>query len=191
MSLAEEKRLARTAALARRDAVATAASAGAGEALSSRGLPPGVGPRPRVISGFHPYLSEISTLPFLSRLADAGWVTVLPVVVAKNTPLAFRQWRPGEPLVKGRWDIDIPPETAAAHEPDVLLVPMLAFDRRGYRLGYGGGFYDRTLQKLRQAKPVVAIGVAYAGQEVADVVHDDLDQRLDWIMTETETIRCG
>ena len=84
----------------------------------------------------------------------------------------------------GMWDIPVPAETAPEVLPDVLLVPMLAFDAQGYRLGYGGGFYDRTLEKLRALKPVVAIGVAYAAQEVTEVPHGDHDQPLDLIMTE-------
>ena len=85
----------------------------------------------------------------------------------------------------------IPPEEAPEVQPDVLLVPLLAFDRRGFRLGYGGGFYDRTLEKLRALKKVTAIGVAYAGQEIDAVPYEEFDQRLDWIMTEKETIKCG
>ncbi|MBL8906323.1 MAG: 5-formyltetrahydrofolate cyclo-ligase, partial [Rhizobiales bacterium] len=73
--------------------------------------------------------------------------------------------------------------------PDVLLVPMLAFDRRGYRLGYGGGYYDRTLAALRVLKPITAIGIAYSGQEIAEVPHGSWDEPLDWIMTERGAFR--
>ena len=97
----------------------------------------------------------------------------------------------GEPLVSGVWDIQIPPDTAAEVVPDVLLVPLLAFDLQGYRLGYGGGFYDRTLDKLRALKPVTAIGIGFAAQQVETVPHDHLDQRLDYVMTEKATLRCG
>jgi 5-formyltetrahydrofolate cyclo-ligase len=93
--------------------------------------------------------------------------------------------------VPGVWNIPVPPETSPELLPDVLLVPMLAFDRNGYRLGYGGGFYDRTLVKLRAIKPVVAIGVAYSAQEVPEVPRAPFDQPLDWIMTERETLKCG
>ena len=85
----------------------------------------------------------------------------------------------------------VPPEEAPEVLPDVLLVPLLAFDREGFRLGYGGGFYDRTLEKLRALKKVTAIGIAYAGQEMDTVPRDAFDQRLDWIMTEKETFKCG
>jgi 5-formyltetrahydrofolate cyclo-ligase len=94
-------------------------------------------------------------------------------------------------LVLGRWDIQVPPAEAPEVLPDVLLVPLLAFDREGFRLGYGGGFYDRTLEKLRALKEVTAIGIAYAGQEMDTVPRDEFDQRLDWIMTEKETFKCG
>ena len=154
-----------------------------------RGLPPGL--RSGAVSGFYPYLSEISVLELLGRLASAGWATALPVVVAKDEPLIFRRWSPGEALVSGLWGIQIPPGTALEVSPDVLLVPMLAYDARGYRLGYGGGFYDRTLAKLRASKKITAIGVAYSGQEVEEVPHDEHDQPLDWIMTERETMKCG
>ncbi len=144
----------------------------------------------RVVSGFHPYQSEADIRPLLGKLAGEGWTTALPIVLAKGLPLMFRRWLPGEPTVSGKWNIQQPPESSPEVEPDVLLVPLLAFDRAGYRLGYGGGFYDRTLEKLRKVKPVVAIGIGFALQEVAAVPHDDLDQRLDFIMTDREVIAC-
>ena len=115
----------------------------------------------------------------------------LPVVIGADQPLLFRAWTPGETLAPGVWDIPIPPETAAEVLPDVLLVPMLAFDRQGYRLGYGGGFYDRTLEKLRAFRRVWAVGVAYAAQEVEAVPRGDHDAPLDYVMTEQETFTCG
>ena len=168
-----------------------AAKLGAGAALAARGLPVTRDFHNRVVSAFHSFGTEISTAELFEKLVRDGWITALPIVVAKNTPLLFRQWAPGDALVLGRWDIQIPPETAPEIEPDVLLVPMLAFDRKGYRMGYGGGFYDRTLAKLRAIKKVTAIGIAYAGQEINLVPHDDHDQPLDWIMTEQETFKCG
>lgn len=159
--------------------------------LAERGLPFVRQPQYRVISGFFPYKSEISVLPLLTRLAGEGWTLAMPVVIAEGEPLIFRQWRAGEATVPGVWNIPVPPETAPELLPDVLLVPMLAFDRKGYRLGYGGGFYDRTLVKLRQAKPVVAAGVAYAAQEVPEVLRAPYDQPLDYVMTERETFQCG
>ena len=115
----------------------------------------------------------------------------MPVVVGDGLPLGFRSWAPGDAIVPGNWNIPVPADTATALLPDALLVPMLAFDRQGYRLGYGGGYYDRTLLALRALKPVIAIGVAYAAQEVAEVPREPFDQRLDYVMTEKETFACG
>jgi 5-formyltetrahydrofolate cyclo-ligase len=140
------------------------------------------------VSGFYPYQAEINVLPLLARLGSEGWRTALPIVMAKGAPLTFRAWAPGEPTGRGIWDIHIPLESAAELQPDVLLVPMLAFDRRGYRLGYGGGFYDRTLAELRKLKPVVAIGVAYALQEMDEIPAAPYDEPLDWILTERGVI---
>ena len=143
----------------------------------------------------HFRLSSLSvrnpTLPLLTKLAGEGWITALPVIVGKGVPLMFRAWVPGEPLGSGLWDIKIPLETAPEVVPDVLIVPLLAFDRQGYRLGYGGGFYDRTLAKLRALKPITAIGVGFAAQAVEHVPHDELDQPVDFVMTEEVTIPCG
>jgi 5-formyltetrahydrofolate cyclo-ligase len=146
---------------------------------------------PLVVSGFHPFKSEIDVLPLLARLASEGWVTALPIVRAERQPLIFRQWAPGEPTVPGVWGIPMPAEEAPDVEPDVLLVPLLAFDRLGYRLGYGGGFYDRTLAHLRQKKQVTAIGIGYAGQEVSLVPRGGMDQRLDYVLTEAGPQACG
>jgi 5-formyltetrahydrofolate cyclo-ligase len=144
-----------------------------------------------VVSGFYPYESEIDVRPLLGKLGLEGWTPSLPVILGKNLPLEFRRWYPGELTVPGRWNIPRPVEDAPVVVPDVLLVPLLAFDRAGYRLGYGGGFYDRTLADLKPRKRVVAIGVAYAAQEVDFVPRGPHDEPLDFIMTDREVIRCG
>lgn len=185
------KKAARILATSVREAVHEKAKDSAPAALAARGLPIPRDPQKHIVSVFHSFGTEISTAELFDRLVAVGWTIALPVVVAKNAPLLFRQWAPGNALVLGRWDIQIPPETAPEVQPDVLLVPMLAFDRKGYRLGYGGGFYDRTLAKLCALKKVTAIGIAYAGQEIDIVPRDDHDQPLDWIMTEKETFKCG
>jgi 5-formyltetrahydrofolate cyclo-ligase len=191
LTLAQQKKELRQRLLAGREAAALAAGPDAGERLAARGLPVVMPQRGAVISAFHPYQSEISTLPLLMRLQAQGWVTSLPVVIAKATPLVFRAWRPGEALVSGIWDIQVPPESSPEVVPDVLLVPLLAFDAQGYRLGYGGGFYDRTLARLRGLKPITAIGIGFAAQQVDSVPHDELDQRVDYVMTEQATLACG
>ncbi len=143
------------------------------------------------VSAFFPYKSEIDTRLLLGKLAGEGWTTCLPVVVALREPLVFRRWLPGEPTIPGVWDIPRPTCEAPEVEPDVLLVPLMAFDRRGYRLGYGGGFYDRTLALLRAKKTITAIGVAYSAQEVDSVPRDSHDQPLDFVMTEKGVFACG
>ena len=137
-----------------------------------------------VVSGYYPYRSEIDVMPLLERLAGQGMQIALPVVVESEQPLIFRSWKPDDPTKKGELNIEIPLESSPEVEPDVLLVPLLAFDDRGYRLGYGGGYYDRTLEQLRAKKDIVAVGVAYAGQEVGAVVRGVVDQPVDWLLTE-------
>ncbi len=191
MDIAEIKRKARSAASRRRAEAHALLKDTAGVALADRGLPVEASTAPGVVSGFIPYKSEITTMPLLHALRRQGWRTALPVVIAAKRPLVFRAWSPGEPLAPGVWDIPVPLEDAPEVEPDVLLVPLLAFDRRGFRLGYGGGFYDRTLEKLRAMKKVLAIGVAYHAQMVEEVPAAIHDAPLDFVMTEQETFRCG
>lgn len=159
--------------------------------LASLAFPPKLTSGFNCVSAFHPYRSEIDTRPLLGRLAGEGWTTALPVVIAAGSPLMFRRWLPGEPLGKDAMGIEIPLPNAPQVEPDVLIVPLLAFDSEGYRLGYGGGFYDRTLAILRAKKRIVAIGVAYASQQVPSVPHEPYDQKLDFVMTERGIITCG
>ncbi len=137
-----------------------------------------------VISGFLPIGSELDLRPMLADLADAKHTIVLPCVVGDNTPLLFREWQVGDPLVEESFGTMAPADDAPEHVPDILLVPMLAFDKAGYRLGYGGGFYDRTLEKIRPMKKVIAIGVAYGEQRVEAVPRGDHDQPLDLIITD-------
>lgn len=188
--LAGAKREARVKAetvrtLAHRQAGAQAAAALADTGLSFLKKKPGT------VSGFIPYRSEIDLMPLLQRLADENVATCLPVVKGKDQPLEFRNWAPGDPTVAGAWDIPVPLESAGVVDPDVLLVPMLAFDPCGYRLGYGGGFYDRTLARLQSAGRPLAVGVAYAGQEMPALPQGPGDRTLDWILTEGETIAIG
>ena len=186
--LIDQKRRARTAANALRMQAHKTLGERAGLMLAQHELPIDRKDGSASVSGFYPYQAEINVLPLLARLVSEGWQTALPVVMAKGEPLTFRAWAPGEPTGRGIWDIHVPLETASELRPDVLLVPMLAFDRRGYRLGYGGGFYDRTLAELRKLKPVVAIGVAYAEQEMDEVPIASYDEPLDWILTERGVI---
>ncbi len=159
--------------------------------LSAHAFPVAAETGRSVVSAFYPFQSEIDTRSLLGKLAGEGWTTALPIVITLGEPLVFRRWLPGQLTVPGRWGILQPTEDSPVVEPDVLLVPMLAFDRQGYRLGYGGGFYDRTLEMLRAKKQIVAIGVAYAAQEVDSVVRGPHDQPLNFVMTEKEVFKCG
>lgn len=187
--LAEEKSAARKRAAAIRDTAHSALAACAGQMLADLGLGFAAPATPGVISGFFPYMSEIDTRPLLTTMVAQGWRTALPVVEGAGVPLSFRSWVPGEPTVPGAWNIPIPPRSASQVVPDVMLVPLLAFDRQGFRLGYGGGFYDRTISLARQQRKIIAIGVAYAEQEIEAVPHDGHDEPLDWVLTEQGCIK--
>ena len=136
--------------------------------------------RGKVLSGYMPMRTEIDPLPAMA--AHQGPVCV-PVIIGKDQPLKFREWTPGCAMIAGEFGALIPADGAWV-EPDVLIVPLLAFDARSYRLGYGGGFYDRTLQALRAKRATLAVGYAFAAQQVAEVPIDAFDQRLDAIITE-------
>ena len=143
-----------------------------------------------VVSAFAPMAEELRIWPLLRRLAGDGVRLVLPVMQGKGQPLIFRVWTPGDAMDSGVWGISEPKADKPALDPDVLLMPLLAFDRQGWRLGYGGGFYDRTLQGLRARKSVVAVGLGYDEQEVDAVPRLGYDQRLDWVLTPSGPRQC-
>jgi 5-formyltetrahydrofolate cyclo-ligase len=177
-----------------RDGLSGAAKVHAAEAIAERGLPlvselRGAA-RQGVVSAFASMPDELNVWPLLRRLHAAGAPLALPVVEGKGRPLVFRAWVPGDAMNKGVWDIPEPKADKAVVEPDILLVPLLAFDAQGGRLGYGGGFYDRTLAGLRARKPIAAVGLAFDEQRVDAVPHLDYDQRLDWVLTPSGPIRC-
>ncbi len=185
---ADPKRALRREALARRAAIAPAARAAFAFRLAEEGLRLARLWRPRIVSAFHPLPDEPDTLPLLTALAAEGFATALPAVVGRGLPLAFRLWRPGEPTRAGAMSIAEPLADAPAVDPDLLFAPLACFDRRGNRIGYGAGFYDRSLAGLRAMKPVHAAGVAYGVCEVAAVPYEAHDQTLDAVVTERETI---
>lgn len=170
------KTLARDAAFAARKLAFAAGQGQAAEILADYLA----AQRGKVLSGYMPMRTEIDPLPAMA--AHQGPVGV-PVIIGKGQALKFREWSPGARMVEGAFKALIPEEGAWV-EPEVLVVPLLAFDARGYRLGYGGGFYDRTLEGLRARGPVLAVGFAFSGQEVAEVPTEPTDQRLDAIVTE-------
>jgi 5-formyltetrahydrofolate cyclo-ligase len=176
-------------ALARRDAIPAAVRAEAAERVAARPFPIPV-PDGACVSGFFPLRSEINPVPLMRRLADAGAKLALPVVVGRGHPLLFRTWSFGAPLGSGVWGIREPLPDATEVLPDMLIVPLAAFDRAGHRIGYGAGYYDMTLRRLRAAKSVTAIGLAFAAQEIARVPATARDARLDLVLTEREVIDC-
>jgi 5-formyltetrahydrofolate cyclo-ligase len=136
-----------------------------------------------VVSSYRPMGAEFDPQPTEQVLRQAGCRIALPVAPPPGKPLYFRSWTPGEPLERHRFGMLEPPAHLPVLRPDALLVPLLAFDRRGYRLGYGGGYYDRTLEGLRKTGGCIAIGLAFCEQEVDAVPHDAYDQPLDCIVT--------
>jgi len=142
-----------------------------------------------VIAGYMPIGSEIDPRILMERLARRGSELCLPDVVVPDAPLAFRSWTAGAPLRTGAYGISVPEADAEVVTPDLLLVPMLAFDRRGYRLGYGGGFYDRTMARLRETSDILSVGLAFSGQVRDDLPVGPHDMRLDWIVTESAALR--
>ncbi|NCO16745.1 MAG: 5-formyltetrahydrofolate cyclo-ligase [Alphaproteobacteria bacterium] len=176
MTMAAEKALARKVAFAVRKAAFASGQGQAAELLADW-LAPHAG---RVLAGYSAMRSEID--PACAMAAHQGPVCV-PVIIGPGQPLRFREWTPGCAMVPGDFGALIPAEGAWL-DPEVLIVPLVAFDARGYRLGYGGGFYDRTLAALRARHPTLAVGFAFAAQQVAQVPTDTTDQRLDAILTE-------
>lgn len=185
MSIDDAKAQARKDAFARRKPLFDAANAAQAGYLSEvlagyRGVP---------TSGFMPIRTEIDPRPAMAEACAHGLVGV-PVIAAAAQPLTFARWTPDTPMVDGPFGAQIP-ENAELFEPEIVIVPLLAFDRAGGRLGYGGGFYDRTLELLRSRRSTLAIGFAFAGQEVASCPLEPTDQPLNMIVTETGVIEIG
>jgi 5-formyltetrahydrofolate cyclo-ligase len=173
--------------IARRDALPPDLRSEAAEAIAARPFPLAV-PAGTIVSGFMPMRSEVNPLPLMKKLADAGAQLALPVTGPRGQALVMRAWTWGEPLAAGVWGIREPRPEAQPLDPDILLVPLLAFDRAGARLGYGGGYYDLTLTQLRSHKPVIAVGISYAIQEIERVPTTARDAMLDLVLTEREVI---
>jgi len=141
-----------------------------------------------VVAAFWSIGDEIVTLPLIEALDAAGFTVALPITGKRGASLVFRQWKPGDIMARGRMNIPEPLDKAPLVVPDVLFVPLAAFDREGHRIGYGAGFYDRSLAELRASKTIVAIGVGYAAQEVSRVPREAHDEPLDMVLTEHELI---
>ncbi len=173
------------AEVAARRAAAFAANPTAGLTLSAR-APRRLFRAGVVVSAYCPFRTEIDPRPLMQRFAAAGAQIALPVTPAKssNQPVCFHLWAAEDALHPSAFGVHEPHPSKAIVEPDILLVPLLAFDRLGGRLGYGAGHYDRTLERLRALKPILAIGLAFAAQEVERAPMDAHDQPLDAILTE-------
>lgn len=145
-------------------------------------------PQGLCVAGFSSIRGEIDVKPLMQALAAQGAVLALPVLAGENQPLIFRRWTGDTHLVRGPYGIFEPSSEAEEAEPDIVLVPLAAFDRAGHRIGYGGGYYDRTLERLRASKKITAIGVGFSVQEIPAVPSSQHDARLDLVLTEKEII---
>jgi 5-formyltetrahydrofolate cyclo-ligase len=185
----------RLAALARRAALGDAYRAAGAQAIAASAFPVAIRPG-AIVAGYSPIRSEIDPTPLMTKLAASGAALALPVIVARDAALLFRAWTPAQSLVDGQGDVLIsglmgipePPPEAPQLLPDILLVPLAAFDRNGHRIGYGAGHYDRTFAQLRRIKPFIAIGIAFDTQEIEAIPLQPHDVALDYVLTETRTI---
>jgi 5-formyltetrahydrofolate cyclo-ligase len=175
----------RAAALAARDALSEAQRAAAAQAIAQRGLPVEIAAG-AVVAGYSPIRSELDPTPLMQALAAQGVRLALPVITQRGQSLRFRVWHAGDRLLPGSLGILEPSPAAAEIVPDIVLVPLAAFDRTGHRIGYGAGHYDRTLAQLHKSKGFAAVGLAFAGQEVATVPALQHDVPLDYVLTETK-----
>ena len=183
MSAISSKADLRAVALVKRDALSDAQRAAAAQTLANRGLPLAITPG-IVVSGYSPIRSEIDPAPLMRMLAEQGAKLALPAVLSRGKSLAFRAWSPDDRLMLGPLGILKPSPAAAELVPDIMLVPLAAFDRQGHRIGYGAGHYDFTLAHLRKAKAITAIGVGFAVQEIRAVPALPHDVALDYVLTE-------
>ncbi|MFG1412410.1 5-formyltetrahydrofolate cyclo-ligase [Xanthobacter sp. VTT E-85241] len=188
----EEKAALRRTALARRTAMGEEARSHASQraALHAMSLLEDV--RGHSVAVFAPFRDEIDTAPLAALLWDAGAIVALPVVLSRDEPLLFRRWQAGDVLeLAGAYRIPTPSSDAPEVVPQALMVPLAAFDGRGYRIGYGAGHYDRTLAGLRARGPVRAFGYAFSCQEVPCVPEEPHDERVDGMITEAGLFLCG
>lgn len=180
MNIESEKLILRKAARERRVALA-ASFANFAERIATADI---VLPEGAVIGGYAALPDEADPSLLLNSLAAQGHAIAFPRVAAKGAPLSFHLWKEGLELKPGAFNVPEPSPDWLQVTPRILLVPLLAFDFEGYRVGYGGGYYDRTVAQLREKGETLAIGVAFSGQEVDSVPHDENDQRLDMVVTE-------
>jgi 5-formyltetrahydrofolate cyclo-ligase len=186
-ALQDRKSAVRAEALSKRDAMPADERAAAAEQIAAREFPIAITPGV-LVSGFMPMKTEINPLPLMKKLAAAGASLALPAIKGRGSPLIMRAYAFGDEFARGQWGIREPKPEAPEVAPDIVIVPLAAFDRAGNRIGYGAGYYDMTLHALRAKKPVIAIGLAFAAQEMPQVPTDDRDERLDLVLTERGVI---
>lgn len=191
-NLVRRKASLRAAAIGRRAGIPAAYAWQAAEAVAARVADELQIPHGATVAGYWPLAGELDPRPGLHRLHDRGHALALPRLDGRREPLQFLAWQPGDELVRGIFDLFEPDPSRPLRVPDVVLAPLLAFDRRGGRLGYGMGYYDRTLAHLRaQGRRPLAIGVAFAAQEVEEVPMGPADIALDGVITEQALHRCA
>jgi len=184
-AVSELKSIVRKDALMRRDAIPAAERAQAAEAIAARPFPLAIEPG-AIVSGFMPLKTEINPLPLLRKLAAAGARLALPAIASRGQSLRFRVWAANDRMVRGPLGILEPSPAAAEIVPDIMLVPLAAFDLSGHRIGYGAGHYDRPLAQLRKSRHITAIGLAFAAQQVEAVPALQHDAPLDYVLTEAQ-----
>ncbi|HEY8337759.1 MAG TPA: 5-formyltetrahydrofolate cyclo-ligase [Tardiphaga sp.] len=182
-----DKSALRTAAIERRAALSVEQRAAAAIAIAARGLPIDIEPG-AIVSGYWPIRAELDPLPLMRQLEAQGAQLALPVIMGRDQPLVFRAWNADAQLLRGQFGIMEPSPQSAAVLPDIVLVPLAAFDRLGHRIGYGAGHYDRTFEQLRATKSITAIGIAFAVQEIDAVPAEPHDVQLDYVLTEARTL---
>jgi 5-formyltetrahydrofolate cyclo-ligase len=183
MPAAHLKASLRTTALKKRDALSDDERAAAADAIAVRGLPFAL-QQGAIVSGYAPIRNEIDPKPLMRKLASAGARLALPTVTARGQSLIFRAWSVGDRLLLGPLGILEPSPVAAEVVPDIMLVPLAAFDRTGHRIGYGGGYYDHTFAHLHKVKAVIGVGLGFAVQEIRSVPALPHDVALDYVLTE-------
>jgi 5-formyltetrahydrofolate cyclo-ligase len=176
----------RIAAIERRAALSVEQRAAAAQAMAAQEFPVAIKPG-AIVSGYWPIRAELDPLPLMRQLEAQGAQLALPVIMGRDEPLIFRAWNADAQLLRGQFGIMEPSPQSPAVLPDIVLVPLAAFDRLGHRIGYGAGHYDRTFEVLQAAKPITAIGVAFAVQEIDAVPAEPHDVQLDYVLTEART----
>jgi 5-formyltetrahydrofolate cyclo-ligase len=187
MNFIQEKTQLRERLRAARAAVSPAQAEAAARAVADRALALTLEKleNPAPVALYAPLPGELDSFPLLAELARIGFPTLLPVAGEKATPLTFRLWRPGAPLVIGRYGLSEPSASAPEMRPEILFLPLLGFDSEGTRLGFGGGYYDATLDHLRAKGLTAAVGLAFSCQQAKKIPRQSHDEKLDFVVTET------